>query len=515
MQTKHPLIQKLLDHYKKISLLGKVAATLDWDLNVNLPPKAAKGRAEQAAYLSEEGVKLWKDTGFLKTVEQAQKEIDSGQVHDTRMGARMAVEEKAVIRNIEHGLLFYTKVPEKLIIQKTRLTSEGFLAWRQAREKSDFSIFQPFLEKIVDIDRQTTEYLGYKDNPYDSLLDLYNQGLTASFVTSVFDPLKSALKELLLAIQKSPMYSSTSSLVSGNTEYSLETQKNMVLEVMKRMGFDFDSGRMDVSPHPFTTTLDRYDIRITNTYNLHDFRESFTAGMHETGHALYEQGINPDYSETPLEGGICLGIHEALSRFWENMVGKNPAFLEYMLPTFQDKYEQQLSDTKNEELIRLFNLVTPSFIRIEADEVTYSLHIILRFEMENELINNKLSVKDAPEVWREKSKAVFGIAPEKDSEGILQDVHWAYGNFGYFPSYALGNLYGAQFLHTIKQDIPFEKHLSQGELLPIKDWLDKHVHTYGSLYYPNELVEKVTGESLNPKYFIEYLKDKYKNLYRV
>lgn len=506
MHTKHPLIQNLLDHYKKISLLGKIAATLDWDLNVNLPPKASKGRAEQSAYLSEESVKLWKDTEFQKTVETLRQDQDK---HE------LTQEEKAVVRNIEHGLLFYTKVPEKHIIQKTRLTSEGFLAWKEAREKNDFAIFQPYLEKIVDIDRETTQYLGYKDNPYDSLLDLYNQGLTASFVTSVFDPLKNALKDLLQQIQKSPVYSPTSLLINGKNEYPLETQKNMVLEVMKKMGFDFDSGRMDVSPHPFTTTLDLHDIRITNKYNLHDFLQSFTAGMHETGHALYEQGVNPDYSDTPLEGGICLGIHEALSRFWENMVGKNPRFLEYMAPTFQDTYEHQLADSTNEELIRLFNLVTPSFIRIEADEVTYSLHIILRFEMENELINNKISVKDAPEVWREKSKQLFGIFPKKDSDGVLQDVHWAYGSFGYFPSYALGNLYGAQFLHTMKQDIPFEENLSEGKLLPIKDWLDTHVHTYGSLYYPNELVGKVTGESLNPKYFIAYLKEKYTKLYQL
>jgi carboxypeptidase Taq len=235
--------------------------------------------------------------------------------------------------------------------------------------------------------------------------------------------------------------------------------------------------------------------------------------MHEAGHGLYEQRINPHYAGTPLEGGVSLGIHESLSRFWENMVGKNPHFIKSILPLFQTLYYQQLGQIKEETLIKAFNIVKPSLIRIHADEVSYSLHIILRFEMENELMNGKLEVKDAPDAWREKSKKLFGIAPETDKEGVLQDVHWTYGAIGYFPSYAMGNIYGAQFLHAMKKDVDFDATLDSGNLIPIKDWLDERIHTHGSLYFPKELLMKVAGEKIDYTHFIKYLTKKYTKIY--
>lgn len=501
MKITNPSLKKLLIHYKEISLLGKVKATLDWDLNVNMPPKGSAGRAEQSAYLEGLMTDLWLQKDFLQNLGKA------------RSVTNLSLEEKAIIRNLNRAVKFYTKVPKALIIENTKVTSEAFVHWRKAREKNQYTVFLPYLKKIITIDQKIAGYLGYKENIYDALLDLYEPDLTASFTKKTFDALKEELIVLVQKIQKSKKYISDSPLVEKKLVYPQEKQKALVLAVMKRMGFDFDAGRMDISPHPFTTTLDRYDIRITNAYKLHDFRESYTAGVHETGHALYEQGINPAYSNTPLEGGVSFGIHESLSRFWENMVGKNPAFLHCMTPLFQSTYPDILGNVSEHEFVRLFNMVKPSFIRIEADEVTYALHIILRFEMEHDLLNGKIQVEDAPDAWREKSQKYFGIVPPTDSQGILQDVHWAYGNFGYFPSYALGNLYGAQFLHTMKKTVKFEEELHKGNLLAVKQWLDKYVHVHGSLYYPKELMEKATGEPLHPKYFVEYLKEKYARLY--
>lgn len=502
MKVTNTSIKSLLFHYKKIALLSRVKATLDWDLNVNMPPKASTGRAEQSAYMEEILTDLWLDKDFLSNLKKAEKESSES----------MDNKDKAIIRNLLRATKFYTKVPKELIIENAKVTSAAFVDWREARETNTYKKFLPHLRKIISIDQKIAKHLGYKENPYDALLDLYEPELTSSFTKKTFDALKEELVMLLKQIKKNKSYKNSSQLIGVDRHYPVQDQERLLKFIMPHMGFDLQAGRFDVSPHPFTTNLDRYDIRLTTKYKEHDFRDSYTSTMHETGHALYEQGVNSDYTDTPLEGGVSLGIHESLSRFWENMVGKNPAFLHYMTPIFQSNYTQ-LGNVAEKEFIQLFNLVKPSFIRIEADEVTYSLHIILRFEMENDLINGKITAEEAPDVWREKSKKYFGIVPEKDSDGILQDVHWTYGNFGYFPSYALGNLYGAQFLNQMKKTVKFDEELQKGNLLPVKDWLDKNVHTHGSMYLPRDLTKKVTGEDLNPKYFVQYLKEKYSQIY--
>lgn len=504
MKVTNPTVKELLRHYHEISLLGKVKATLDWDLNVNLPEKASEGRARQSAYLTNLYTKLWLDEGFRKNVEKA-----------NNLTGKLSEEEQAIIRNINFAGKYYFVVPRELIIEKEEVASKAFMAWKEAKEKNDYQIFLPLLKELLRLDQMIAGHLTYDKNPYDALLSQFEPELTAKKARAAFDAIKPDLIKLVRQVQKSKEYTPSSPLVEGTQEYEKDRQELLIRSVMKKMGFDFHAGRIDVSPHPFTTSLDRYDVRVTTMYKADDFRSSYTSTMHETGHALYELGINPDYSETPLEGGVSYGIHEALSRFWENMVGRNPSFISFMTPLFQSFFPEQLSETSSLQLARLINLVKPSFVRIEADEITYSLHIILRFEMENELINGKIDLKDAPEVWREKSKEYFGIAPEKDSEGILQDVHWSYGAIGYFPSYALGNLYGAQLLHTMKNEVNFESELERGNLLPIKGWLDQNVHRYGSLYFPSELIKKATGEELNPQYFIDYLTEKYAKLYPV
>lgn len=501
MAVKNPTLKKLLEKYKEISQLNKINSILNWDLNVNLPSKAAQSRAEQVAYLAHVITEKWHDTEFKKLVETAQQEKNLTKL------------EKAIIRNITHATKYYYNVPKELIVKREKVTSEAFPVWSKAREENNYKLFLPYLSEIFEINRQIADYLKYKDNPYDALLDLYEPELTVADCKDLFDGLKKELVPLIKKIVKSNNYSDHVPFVNDSQHYPKDDQKKIIDYVAHKMGYDFTSGRIDTSPHPFTTSLAPNDVRLTTHYNYRDFRESFTATMHEAGHGLYEQRINPDYAYTPLENGVSLGIHESLSRFWENMVGKHPNFIRTITPLFQTLYYQQLGRIKEETLIKAFNIVKPSLIRIHADEVSYSLHIILRFEMENELINGKLQLKDAPDAWREKSKTLFGIVPETDREGVLQDVHWTYGAIGYFPSYAMGNIYGAQFLNTMQKTLDFDGILAKGDLIPVKDWLDKHIHTHGSLYFPKELLMKVTGEKINYKYFIKYLNKKYSQIY--
>lgn len=502
MKVENPHIVRLLEKYKEISLLIKIKAGLEWDLNVNLPPKASKGRANQIEYLTNLQTVLWKDKEFLMLLEKAQEQSDN-----------LSLQENAVIRNLLHANKFYQKVPAEIIAEKEKVSAQAFIVWQKAKAENSYKDFLPFLQEIVRIDKIIASHLGYKKNPYDALLDLFEPELTAEKTEHVFTAVKSELVTLVSKIQKSTKYKEESPFINEKISYPQKIQKRIATFIMKRMGFDFNAGRLDVSAHPFTTNLDRYDVRLTTKYKISDFRDSYSSTMHETGHALYEQGVNPDFDQTPLESGASYGIHEAMSRFWENIVGKNPAFLRFMLPIFQSSYPQQLGDITEPEFIRLMNMVKPSFIRIESDEVTYSLHIILRFEMENALINGDIQPKEAPAIWREKSKKLFGIEPKTDSEGILQDVHWSYGAFGYFPSYALGNLYGAQILHQLKKDVAFEEELGKGNLSKIHMWLNKHIHTFGSEYLPGTLIKNVSGEEVNPTYFTAYLKEKYRKIY--
>lgn len=501
MDVTNPTIKELIKKYREISLLGKISATLNWDLNVNLPPKAAQGRSEQLAYLAGVITDKWLDKDFRSLVEKAQEEKS------------LTVYEQAIMRNIKYATKVYYKVPKELIVKKEEVTSQAFPVWSKAREENNFAQFEPFLTRIVDLNKRIADKLGYKENPYDALLDLHEPELTAADCTRLFNGMKGELVSLMQQITSSKLYTEQIRFIDGKTEYPQEEQRKLSMKLAEMMGFDFTSGNLSVSPHPFTTELGPNDVRLTTMYTPTDFRESFLATVHEAGHGLYEQNVNPTYAMTPLEGGVSLGIHESLSRFWENMIGKNPLFLKFLLPTFKGAYPDQLRDLESGDLVKIVNHVKPSLIRIHADEVSYSLHIILRFEMENALMNGKIAVKDAPEAWREKSKELLGVSPDTDKEGILQDVHWTYGEIGYFPSYALGNVYGAQFLNAMKKEFDFDKEVGAGNLKPVKDWLDKHLYTHGSLYFPKELLKKATGEDLDHTHFLKYLKDKYSTIY--
>jgi carboxypeptidase Taq len=497
MKIKNTSVKQLLEKYKEISTLSRVSALLSWDLNVNLPPKAAASRAEDSAYMAKTITQKWLDPEFKKLLEKASEQ------------KYLTLEEKAIVRNLNRGGHYYYNVPKEVIVQKEEVTSNAFPVWNAAREEKNFKKFLPHLEKIIDLDRQIAGHLGYKENAYDALLDLYEPELTAKECEALFTNVKKELVPLIKKIIEKQKESNKGNVLKGKKVYAKEKQEQLLRYAITSMGFDFTRGRIDVSPHPFTIGLAQHDVRLTTHYNENDFRESFTAAMHEAGHGLYEQGVSSEYAGTPLEGGVSLGIHEALSRFWENMIGKNPEYLSAILPQFRKYLGGELTGITDKDIIASFNTVNPSLIRIHADEVTYSLHIVLRFEMENALINGKIAVKDAATAWNEKSKQLFGITPKNDSEGVLQDVHWTYGSIGYFPSYALGNLYGAQFLDQMKKDLQFTTELKKANLAPVKSWFDKNIHQCGSLYLPKDLIKRVTGKPLDYTYFVKYLKEKF------
>ncbi len=504
MQVKSKNVQTILEKYRDISLLGKISSVLGWDLNVNLPPKAAEGRATQSAYLTKLIAEKWLDPDFRSSLAKLEKDSLAG---------RLTAPEMAIVRNLLQGAKFYFRVPKEVIVEFSETTSMAFMAWQKAKDENRFGDFLPHLKKLMRINQIIAKHLGYKDNPYDALLDLYEPGLTAKVCKSVFAKIRPELTSILRAIQKSSLYASASELIGEHMNYPIDDQRQVAMFAIRKMGYDLEAGRMDISSHPFTDTLDHFDVRITNRYKAGEFRESLMVAMHETGHALYEQGVSEDFSYTPLDGGVSLGIHESQSRFWENQVGRSLPFIKFITPILHAFYPEQLSKTGPHELYRLFNQVHPSLIRTEADEVTYNLHIALRFELEEAMVNEKIKIDDLPEIWREKMKKYLGIIPQTDREGVLQDVHWSHGPLGYFPTYTLGNLYAAQFTRAMKKEIKLEELSEKGELGGILSWLRTNIHQHGSLYMPDVLVKKVTGEILNPKYFLDYIKDKYSKLY--
>jgi len=504
MQASNPKFKKLLAKYKEISLLAEINRILSWDLNVNLPSKASMTRAGQAAYLAAAVTEKWLDKDFYNLFENLRENQD-----------KLSQEEKAAIRNLEWAGKFYFRVPKEMIVEKAKTASEAFMVWQQARNKDSFSDFRPYLEKIVGLDRLIAERLGYKQNPYDALLDLFEPQLTVSFCNVIFGQVKNELVTILKKIKESKKYRQENKRLESESIFPQQEQRQIALYVLRKMGYDLEAGRMDISTHPFTDTLGFGDVRMTNRYKENDFKESLLIAMHEGGHALYEQGVKQDYQRTPLEGGVSLGIHESQSRFWENQIGRSKEFLRFLTPVLHAFYPEQLLRFGEEEIFGLFNRVNPGLIRTEADEVTYNLHIILRFELEEALISEKIKVADLPLLWREKMKKYLGIEPKTDREGVLQDVHWASGSIGYFPTYTLGNLYAAQITHKLKKELNLGRLLERGELGTILSWLRTNIHQYGSLYWPDELIKKVTSEELNPKYFIDYLNVKYGGIYRI
>ncbi|HZY87544.1 MAG TPA: carboxypeptidase M32, partial [Gemmataceae bacterium] len=405
------------------------------------------------------------------------------------------------------------KLPAELVEEIARVTTRAQQAWQEARKASDFAAFRPWLERVVALTRRKAAALGYPSVPYDALLDEYEPGATTAEVTRVFADLRSDLVPLVGALTSSGRRPRRELL---ERDYPVPRQEAFSREAATAIGFDFEAGRLDVTTHPFCSGTGPGDVRLTTRYNPRAFNESFFGTLHEAGHGIYEQGLPAEHFGTPLGSAASLGVHESQSRLWENQVGRGRPFWVYFFPRARDAFPAALSDAGLDDWLFAVNDVRPSFIRVEADEATYNLHILLRFELEQALVSGDLKPADVPGAWGEKFRASFGLTPPDDAHGCLQDIHWSMGGLGYFPTYTLGNLYAAQLMERARADLgDLDGDFRRGEFGRLKGWLNEKVHRQGQRYRAAELCERITGRPLSHRPLLEYLRGKYAPLYGV
>lgn len=485
--------------------LAEAAEALRWDQETYMPEEAIDARSEQVAIL--ESLAHERNTrdevGTLLS--------DLGATEENPLGdPSLTSDDRAFLRAKQRAYTLSTKLPPELVRRFAEVTSKAQAAWVKAKANDDYSRFQPHLEEIVRLNQEKAERYGYEDHVYDALLDQFEPSMKTAEVERVFEGLRTSLVDLVRRIREQPQVDD----LFLHQRFPVAQQETLGYELLEQLGYEFSRGRLDVSAHPFTTTLGPNDVRITTKYQEDLFASAVFSTIHEAGHALYELGVDPKYHGTLLATGTSLGIHESQSRLWENVIGRSREFWSHWLPRLRELFPDQLDGVNLDRFYRAVNRVEPSYIRIEADEVTYSLHVILRFQLEVKLMSGDLRVKDLPTAWNETMQALLGVTPPTDAKGVLQDVHWSMGAIGYFPTYALGNLYGAQFVDTMGAEIPdFYEKVAKGELEPVLSWLREKIHRHGAAKTPKELIREVTGNELEPSHFVRYLESKYGDIY--
>jgi len=526
---------ELVRRSKEVALLNSCSAVLQWDQQTYMPRAGAALRGDQVALLAALAHEKATDprTGeLLAAVEGSQLVADAGSV------------EAANVRELRHTYDRAVKLPKRLVEELARTTTRAQEAWVGARTKNDFPAFRPWLERVLALKREeaTAVQCGMRnaergmenqkqppdtgagvDIPhsrfrtphlYDALLDEYEPGATAAEVKEVFAGLSKELVPLIRAIAESSRKPDRSVL---EREYPVDRQKVFAEAAAAAIGFDFTAGRLDTTAHPFCSGFGPGDCRITTRYNPRAFHEAFFGVLHEAGHGLYEQNLPAEHFGTPAGMYCSLGVHESQSRLWENQVGRSRPFWDHFFPRLKQTFPD-VADVTPEAFVAAVNDVRPSFIRVEADEATYNLHIVLRFELELDLLTGALPVADLPGAWAEKFRALFGLTPPSDREGCLQDIHWSFGGFGYFPTYTLGNLYAAQFMRAARRDLggaDLDAGFRRGDFAPLRRWLNERVHQPGRRYRAGQLCLRATGEPLSPGPFVTYLREKAADLYGV
>lgn len=490
--------QNLLQRTREIAWLNGSSALLSWDQETYMPTKALEFRADQLAYLS--GL-----THKMFTAPEVGNWLKACEAH----GFDSENIEAANVREWRRSYDRATKLPTELVEEMQRASSLGREAWMEARKKSDFSIFKPHLETLVSLNCRAADCWGYEVSRYDALLESYEPGARAADLKTLFASIKPEIVQVLKVAQERSA-SIPKDLLKGH--YSIEKQQALNRKIAEAFGFNFEAGRIDTTTHPFCSGVGSNDCRLTTRYNETDFTSSLYGVLHEAGHGLYEQGLDSSVYGLPMGEAVSLGIHESQSRFWENHVGRSRAFWEYWHPVVCEHFPN-LKAFSPEQIYKAVNRVEPGFIRVDADEVTYDLHIILRFELEVKLIEGSLKVKDVPDAWNELFKAMMGLPVPNDGMGCLQDIHWSMGNLGYFPTYSLGNLNASQLEQAaLKQNPALEKEMGRGDYRSMLAWLHKNVHQYGKRYLPPELMKRATGKATSPEDHLNYLKKKFTNI---
>ncbi len=494
--------RQLCDQAREAKLLETIEHLLDWDEQTLLPKAGGAYRADQVAHLA--GLVHQKRTA--PQIGDWLEELGSSE-----LAADPYSDSGAVIRLLKRDYDKKTRLPQALVEELARVSVLGQQTWVEARRDNNFSLFRPLLEKTLDLKRQEAAALGFVDTPYDPLLDDYEPGEATANVARVLGGLRDALVPLVQAISESSHRPDVSIL---EREYPIDVQEEFGRQVAASIGFDFEAGRLDTTVHPFCTGLGPGDVRLTTRYNLNSFGDAFYSILHEAGHGIYDQGLPREHYGLPTGEDVSMGIHESQSRLWENQVARSRPFWDHLYPGAQQAFPEALGDVPLTDFFAAINDVRPSLIRVEADEVTYNLHILIRFELELALIEDNLQVADLPGAWNEKYKHYLGIEPSSDTEGVLQDIHWSAALFGYFPTYSLGNLYAAQFYAQARTDLAdLDGQLGRGEFAPLREWLRANIHTHGRRYTPAELVERVTGKPLSHDALMEHLSGKFGELY--
>jgi carboxypeptidase Taq len=501
--------KKLLERVKEIAVLSSTEAIVQWDMETKMPPKAVHLRSEQLALLSEIHHKMAIAPAIGKLLDEILKNPNFESLGEA---------EKRNVHLIKKNYDEQTKLPSKLVVAIAKQQAISVNTWKKAKAEKNFALFKPELEKLVDLNKQAAQILmkvKETKTPYDALVDYYEPKMTAQAINTIFGELQTGLEKLLDKITHAPSQPDVS--VLGH-KVSADKQEKIANLIMQTLGYEVPpspnaGGRLDETEHPFTTGY-YDDVRITTHYHTDAFARSIFSVLHETGHALYEQGLPQEWKYQPIGAGCSMGIHESQSRLYENVIGRSSEFWTTLLPKVKTATAPSLNHLDMDKFIGAVNAVKPSKIRIEADEVTYCLHIIIRFQIEREVFADKLDVEELPQVWNEKYKKTLGVKIENDSEGVMQDTHWASGYYGYFPTYALGNIYSGQIVASLKKANPdWRGELAQGNLSNLRKWLNSNVYSRGNLYDPAILIKKATGTALTVKPYLDYLEDKFQELY--
>jgi len=499
------LLSFIYKEQKELSNLGGVAALLGWDQMTYMPQLGATERSEQLSLISRISHEKFTSDKLYDLVKK---------FNEPAMLETLNEKDKTVINRLCKDIEKSRKVPSDFVEKMAKTTTLAHSAWEKARNECNYSLFASPLEKIIELERQYCDYINLAGHMYNSLLDSYEEGMTVDTLKAEFSKLKSELVLMLEKIKSSQLYQRQQDL---KVHLTVEQQKKICNLIIADMNLPNDRFRLDVSTHPFTTSMGNDDVRITTNYARKSPLFSFFSTIHEAGHALYELGLpRNDYKDTVISDAPSLGIHESQSRFWENMIARSTPFWNKYFSVFQKNAEGQLTSVSVEDWYKRVNQVKPSLIRVEADELTYCLHVILRFELELDIIDDKINVSELPGCWNDKMDDFLGVMPKNDVDGVLQDMHWSGGSFGYFPTYAIGSIYASQLYHQlVEEKTEVNSDIENGDFEQIIAWLRDNVHCYGRLLTAEEIITKCCGEGLNAEVFVKYLKDKYYKLYDI
>ena len=474
---------------------------MHWDQETHLPPKGAEHRADQIELLSEIIHKKKTSSTFKRNLAEL-IDLETGKILCNDLEQRQIAALQAWRKDYNQA----TKLPSSFVQKGAKLMSQSAPVWIKAKSKDDYSLMLPFFEKLFSHARQTAEYYGYQNHPYDALVDLYEPGMTTEKLNELF----SELKPFLIRLTKKKSQKKVTPAPFFSASYDERKQMDFCHFLLQTIGIDFEKGRLDHTEHPFCISAHPYDLRLTTQSDLTSFFNNISAVMHEGGHGLYEQGLPAEDYGTPLAEAVSIGVHESQSRFWEVFIGNSKPFCHFLLNELHHRFPEELQGISVEQLYESLNHVQPSLIRIYADEVTYVLHVILRYEIERDIIEGSLPLKDLPQVWNQKMHEYLGISPPNNRQGCLQDVHWSHGLIGYFPTYALGNVYAGQLMNAFAKAHPdWESKVKHGHMHFIRDFMHEKIHRFGREYLPQQLIESATGHRVSAKDYQDYLLHKF------